>query len=289
SAYLLAGLAAKLAGVPVVIAGRRNERSGDIYLPWLEKVVNRLVDAVFVVSKAVAEDAVSAGLVSSDKIYLIYNGIDLAPFATLDVCSKAAQIRQQFNDEDNCVLAGVVANLTPRKGHSNLLQAAVHILIEQPKIKFLLIGRDDGCRTELEQMSRDLGISDAVIFLGERHDIPVLLAAMDLQILPSRVEGFPVVALEGMASGLPLIVTDVGGSAEAVQDGVTGLVVPPANPEHLARAILCLGGNKALRQQMGQAGKARVRELFSIARIVEEHQHRYEQLVIDKGLVVAHH
>jgi glycosyltransferase involved in cell wall biosynthesis len=282
SSYLITGVASRLAGVPVVIAARRNERTGDIYLPWLEKLVNRLVDAVFVVSKAVGQDAVAGRLVAPHKVHLIYNGIDLAPFESPDVLARGAKIRRQFNGERDCLLAGVVASLAPRKGHIYLLHAVAQVLAERSDIRFLFIGRDDGCQTGLEQMAQDLGVSGLIIFVGECHDIPGVLGALDLQILPSLVEGFSVAILEGMASSLPLIVTNVGGNAEAVQDGITGLVVPPADSEHLAEAILRIANNAVLRQQMGQAGQARVRRLFSIERTVEEHESQYLQLLIKK-------
>jgi glycosyltransferase involved in cell wall biosynthesis len=282
SSYLITGVASKLAGVPVVIAARRNERTGDIYLPWLEKLVNRLVDTVFVVSKAVGQDAVVARLVAPHKIHLIYNGIDLAPFESPDVLTRGTKIRRQFNGERDCLLAGVVASLAPRKGHIYLLYAVAQGLAERSDIRFLFIGRDDGCQTELEQIAHNLGVSRSIVFVGECQDIPGMLAALDFQILPSLVEGFSVAILEGMASGLPLIVTDVGGNAEAVQDGITGLVIPPADPERLAEAILHLADSEKLRQQMGQAGKARVKKLFSIERTVKEHECQYRQLLTDK-------
>ena len=138
----------------------------------------------------------------------------------------------------------VIANLIPYKGHRELIEGLSHIERELPgDWRILLVGRDHGIRAELEALSTTCGVSHRIRFLGQRSDIPALLAAADFGLLTSREEGFSNVILEGMAAGLAMIVTDVGGNAEAVVHGETGFVVPPRNPKAIGDAILELARN----------------------------------------------
>ena len=123
-----------------------------------------------------------------------------------------------------------------------------------------------------------LGIEDNIKLLGARSDIVSLLAAADLGVLSSHEEGFANSILEGMAAGLPMIVTDVGGNAEAVVNGVTGLVVPPRNANALGAAILKLALDAELRRTMGRAGRERVAKYFGIDRCVANYAHLYAGL-----------
>jgi glycosyltransferase involved in cell wall biosynthesis len=138
----------------------------------------------------------------------------------------------------------------------------VLILETCPSAHLLVVGTGN-LERELKQQAIREGIDAAVNFAGYRSDIPQILSAADLFVLPSLAEGLPLAALEAMAACLPVVATDVGGTAEAVVDGETGLLVPPANPHRLAAAILSLVSDRERRVQMGSAGRARVEQRFS--------------------------
>ena len=115
--------------------------------------------------------------------------------------------------------------------------------------------------------------------LGRRRDVPDLLNAADIFVLSSRQEGFPITFLEAMAAGKPVIATDVGGCAEAVADGETGLIVPPENPQALAEAISALISDPGRARAMGEAGRSRVKSEFTVDRMVEQHLELYQSII----------
>jgi hypothetical protein len=143
----------------------------------------------------------------------------------------------------------------------------------------LVVGRNDGIQDQLQRRVDDLGLTKRVHFLGSRRDIPALLAAADIGLLVSHQEGFSNAILEGMAAGLPMIVTDVGGNAEAVQDGKTGLVVPARDPDRLAAAIVKLSNDPAARAAFGRSGQHRVRDCFSFEACIDSYERLYTGLL----------
>jgi glycosyltransferase involved in cell wall biosynthesis len=158
--------------------------------------------------------------------------------------------------EAGLVLA--VGRLNAEKGQSLLLQAAPAVLSRCPGTVFALAG-DGPLRGALEQQAAQLGIAGQVRFLGVRQDVPALLAAADLFVLPSRSEGMPNALLEAMAAGLPVVSFEVGGVGEVLVHGVTGLLVPPEDADGLARAMLALLENEQERRRLGAAARERIR------------------------------
>lgn len=216
-------------------------------------------------SKAVVENLLSEG-VREDQLCLIYNGIDVHRFH--EVRSRAV-VRDQLSIADGELVFIVVANLIPYKGHADLIEAFGRIKDRLPaQWTCLLVGRDDGIGSTLRAQADELGVADRLRFLGSRQDVPDLLAAADIGILCSHEEGFSNAVLEGMAAALPMVVTDVGGNAEAVVHGSTGLVVPPHAPARLADALLSMVAESE-RIQMGQAGRGRVEMVFSMAACIQ--------------------
>jgi glycosyltransferase involved in cell wall biosynthesis len=145
--------------------------------------------------------------------------------------------------------------------------------------RILVAGRDHGIRADLEALAAARGISHRIQFLGEYSDIPGLLAAADFGLLTSREEGFSNVILEGMAAGLAMIVTNVGGNAEAVVHGETGFVVRPRDPTAISDAIVTLARDPEARKRFGAAGRKRVEEEFSIDKCVKAHLDLYEEML----------
>ena len=177
-------------------------------------------------------------------------------------------------------MTGVQTCALPSKGHADLIDALARVKDRLPTgWRLLCVGRDDGIRASLEARAAARELAGNIRWLGERDDVAEVLAAADLGILCSHEEGFSNAVLESMAAGLAMVVTDVGGNREAVLDGVTGLVVPPHTPETLGEAIAILAADPARRRAMGEAGRARVAERFSLDRCVADHDRLYRALI----------
>jgi glycosyltransferase involved in cell wall biosynthesis len=279
--YLIGAPVAIAAGTPIKIMSRRSLSLYQENWPMAARIERRLhakMDAVIGNSRAVVRDLVGEGIPEA-KVRLIYNGIE-ASVAGPD----RAKARSRFGVDEDRLIGVIVANLIPYKGHRDLIEGVSQVAAKLPaRFRILAAGRDQGIRAELEALARARGISERIQFLGEHADIPALLAAADFGLLTSREEGFSNVILEGMAAGLPMIVTDVGGNAEAVLDGETGYVVPPENPQAIGEAILRLAGEETLRKRLGAAGKSRVETEFSIERCVRLHAELYQDLLERRG------
>jgi glycosyltransferase involved in cell wall biosynthesis len=275
-AYLLGAPSAILGRIPIRIMSRRSLNDYQANRPLFRQCELRLhkhMTAILGNARSIVRELIEDEHCAADRVALIYNGIDTSPFAK----------RREPHDE---LVLITVANLIAYKGHAYLLAALGQIASSlPPRWSLLCVGRDDGIGAALAQQARDLGIGDSVKLLGARRDIPALLAGADIGILaPHLNEGFSNSILEGMAGGLPMVVTDVGGNAEAVVDGTTGLVVPPRDTHALGSAILKLAQDLRLRQSMGEAGRERVERYFTIDRCVANYARLYAGLLEGKSL-----
>ena len=255
---------AALAGVPVRIANRREILTGDKSPANLraQRLAYRAAHAV-VANSSAAGDQLARDGVPSDKLRLIANGLDIRRFVPV---TPRPDIRRIV----------MVANLRPEKGQDTLLAAAPRILARYPDASFTFVG--DGPRREaLELLTRALGISERVRFIGECRDVAPILAGHDLFVLPSRSEAFPNALIEAMATALPVVATDVGGIPEVVRPG-SGLLVRPNDERLLADAVLALMDDPAAAAALGRAARADVERHYTIDRMVE----RFEQLYLAK-------
>jgi glycosyltransferase involved in cell wall biosynthesis len=274
----MGSLAGRLSGVPLVITSRRALGTHqDRYKGWriFDILSFRLSHLVTVNSHAVGQDTLIRDLGNPSKLRVIYNGIDPTPFeaarANREAVHRALGVLLPM---ENVVIS--IANLIPYKGLPDLIEAAAIVTERMPAVKFLLVGEDRGIQKQLEAKAERLCISQKVVFLGQRLDIPDLLAAGDLLALSSHEEGFSNVILEAMASGLPVVATDVGGNREAVMDGITGWLVPPRDPDAMAERILDLLIDRGKAESWGRRGQDRVKEAFTIDRMVEAHMNLYQ-------------
>lgn len=276
AAYVVGGLASLFTRVPARIMSRRSLNDYQTAHPFFAKIERYLHPRMTLVcgnSRAVVDELVYEGI-SEQRLRLIYNGIDLAPY---DHSLDLDAIRAELEVPDDALVFVVVANLIPYKGHADLIKALAKIKDELPEPWLVLcIGRDDGIGADLQQQASTLGIDSNIRFLGSRSDVPTFLRLADVGVLCSHEEGFSNAVLEGMAAGLPMVVTDVGGNAEAVLDGVTGYVVPAQSPERLACALLnvALDDDRAL---MGDKGRERVREKFSMDACIDAYESLYRE------------
>lgn len=261
-------LAAAMARIPAVIATLHQFLTPpwkpNIY--WQQRLVTSNVHLYTAVSQAVAQQLSQSFQVPSCKIRVIYNGVPVASHGDTTV--------QGPHKGSKRPIVLTVARLDAQKGHKFLLEAIPQI----PDAHFLLAG--SGTEQEgLEARARDLGISTRISFLGYRSDIPTLLASCDVFVLPSLYEGFPLSILEAMAAGRPVVATAVGGTPEAIIDGVTGYLVPPGDSNSLAGAICNVLSNPKLAHAMGWAGRERVQASFSVDVMADRYGQIYEELV----------
>jgi glycosyltransferase involved in cell wall biosynthesis len=253
--------AAALARVPVRIGSRReltpDKSAGQIRL---QRLAYRAATKVVANSRAARQVLETEGL-APGSIAVIPNGVDPAFFALPE---RTGPVRTIIT----------VANLRPEKSHETLLTAAAALVDAHPALRFQIVG--DGPRREaLERLSATLGLGGRVDFLGHREDVPALLAAADAFVLPSRSEAFPNSAIEAMAAGLPVVACAVGGLLALIQDGSTGLLVPPADPDALGAALRSLVEHPARARALGAAARRCVRQRYSFDRMVASFEDLY--------------
>lgn len=278
SAYLLGGLVSLLFPSTVKIMSRRSLRHYQAAHPRLARVERWLHPHMALIcgnSKAVVCELAEEG-VKPKCLRLIYNGVDLDAFS-FSFDRQAERIKASLKPD--MLVFVMVANLIPYKGHADLINAFASIResIKSPWT-VLLIGRDDGIGADLRRQTHALGLSENIRFLGPRNDVPRLLRMADVGVLCSHQEGFSNAVIEAMAASLPVVVTDVGGNAEAVTHLQTGLVVPSKNPEQLGQALLAML-LRTDRQLMGERGQQRVARLFSMHACVSNYEAMYREIL----------
>jgi sugar transferase (PEP-CTERM/EpsH1 system associated) len=191
---------------------------------------------------------------------VVRNGVDLSPF---DAAVDPGEVRERIGLPRDAVVAGVVGRLDERKGHRYFLEAFALLAGREPALRGLVVGEGrEGAAIEARHAA--LGLGERVRLLGYWPSLAEALAATDVFVLPSLMEGHPLAVLEAMAAGKPVVATRVGGNPEAVEDGVTGLLVPPRDPEALANAIATLARDPERARLMGREGRRRVEQRFSL-------------------------
>lgn len=275
---LLGVPAARLAGTPRIISSRR-------YLDlewWSGRQRTRIAGLIYKVSHHVVVNSASIrdllvhrDGIKAEKIAVLPNGIDIERFSNATHARHKAPELSSLSTTSQIV--AVLANMySPVKGHSTLIKAAIEVCRDFPNVIFALIG-DGKERGKLEKEVRDAGLGNNFLFLGSRNDVPELLACCDIAVLPSDSEGFPNAVLEAMAAHLPVIATSVGGVPEIIESGVTGLLVPPADPLALSAAILRLLNDQGLRHRLADAGHKHVIEHFSFERLISSLEALYTE------------
>ncbi len=238
----------------------------------LESILTaRRADAVFVNSKHV-EDYYRKKVFGAPPIWRIFNGVSSPPL------SNRAELRRELGIADNEFTAVCVGRLEPIKRHVDVIKA-FSLLKHQGKNARLFIIGDGRLRRTLEDFTKTSGLERDVVFLGKRDDVQRLLCAFDVFILPSRSEGFCNALIEAMAAGLPCIATHAGGNAEAVEDEISGLLVPPKSPQHLVDSIIRLMSSADLRENLGNEAKRRAQNRFGMDAMLHDMTSHYERLI----------
>jgi glycosyltransferase involved in cell wall biosynthesis len=202
----------------------------------------------------------------------LYHGIDPEAMASW---TASDGVREEFGLPPGAPLVATVANFKVHKGHGHLLEAAAIVRRELPEARFVLVGTGP-LEQEVRRRVNELGLDETVIVAGFRDDAPRIAAASDLFVLPSVREGLPIALLEAMALGRPVVATATGGAREVVEEGTSGLLVPPAEPRELARGIVKALGDATLRRRLGEAAQRRAAR-FDVRGAVTRMQQVYEE------------
>jgi L-malate glycosyltransferase len=216
-------------------------------------------DRVVGVGQAVRRALIANEGIPAERVSVIYNGIDLAPFAELD---DGEAVRRELGLRPDALVLLYVARLDPIKDHATALRTFERVLPEIPDARLVLVG-EGAQRAEIEQWIGERNLAGHVLLLGLRHDVARLLGAADLLLLTSLSEGIPLAILEAMAAGVPVVSTRVGGVEEVVENGRTGLLAPARDDTALAQHILRLANDRGFREPLTRAARERVRECFS--------------------------
>jgi len=253
--------------------GRRSGPKLFLY-NFLDGFIVRHADRVIAVSKEIGRKARLAGI-AQEKILLIENGVNLERFAT---STAPEAIKESLGIKKEPLIVGSIGALTREKGHQYLLRAALKVIRIYPKAIFLLVG-DGTERPNLEKTASSLGIKNSVIFAGMRKDVPEILSIIDVFVLPSLNEGLPMALLEAQAAQIPVVATRVGAIPDVLEDGVTGILIKPKEPEAISNAVIQILSNRKVATEMAQRGFSRVRDNFSSEKMADKYLSIYKELL----------
>jgi glycosyltransferase involved in cell wall biosynthesis len=244
------------------------------------QILRRFCARIISVSEGTRQHYIHQMNFPPDKIMTMYNGINLAPFEATGMQQRQA-VREELQIPPHAPVLATVAVLRPPKGIQYMLEAMPRILEAVPDARYLVVG-DGEHRATLHELARTQEVAEQVIFTGARKDVPAMLAASDIFVLPTLTEALPTVLAEAMGTRKPIIASAVGGVPEMVETERNGLLVPPAEPARLAEACIRLLRNPAEAQLMGQTGQAIARERFEITVQAQHLGTLYQALLAEK-------
>lgn len=281
---LFASPVASGCGVPVILEtlhGTEAWRKGWKASNAIDRTINQFVSKHVAVCESDARFLAEKKHVPANKIETIHNGIDIRKIAVSD--DRRHAIRHAIGAKDSdCVLV-TVARFHKGKGHRVLLEAMRELGVQHPQAKLVLLGEGEE-QADMRSLCKNLGITEKVRFAGFQPNVGEWLSAADVNVLPTFYEGFPLTILEAMAAGLPTVASNVGGIPEAIEDRVSGLLVPAGDPQTLAATISSLISNAEARLRMGTAARERVSQLFTFERQVQVTENLYLTLLGDSSI-----
>lgn len=265
-------IAARLVNIPTVVSVLN---SGPFTRE--DKACFKAVDSIIVNARSIQSDIQEAGI-TNKQIHIIFLGMDVNRFSQ----QSDSDVRKEFGFAQDTPVIGMVGNIEQRKGYDILIRALPGVIKEFPAVKVLAVGAEkshDGQELQrLKALADELGIAQHIIFTGARRDIPELLGTMDIFVLCSRREGLSLAMTEAMAAGKPVVVTPVGGMAEAIEPGRNGFLVPPEDPDALAEKLCHLLANPDTARRMGQTGREMARQRFDNRMLVRQTEAVYRNV-----------
>ena len=267
---MLGGLAASFADVPAVVSRRVDNTEMRLVAALRYRPFRRVI----AISEAIARELRERG-VEEERLAIIRSAVDVTRFEQGGDC---AAFRKDYGVPDDALLIAAAGQLIPRKGHRYLLQAAAELGADHGEFRVLVFG-EGYLRNQLQTQAEALGIADVVTLAGFREDLDDYVGCFDIFAHPALAEGLGVAALKAAAAGVPVIGFEAGGLGEAVVHDETGILVPAEDTDALRRAIAQLMDDERLRTRLGQAGKKRMQNDFSIATMAEKHVALYESVI----------
>ena len=273
-------LAARRVGAALVLHEHFADPRMPAYQGLADRMLARLTDRAIAVSGSTRDFLVRERHVPESRVRLIWNGAPLSEFAPV-APAVGLGVRRELGLPADAPVVGTIGRLSEQKAHRTLLDAAARVLARRKDVRFLIVG--DGDQAEpLRRQADALGISPSIVFAGHRTDVPALLGALDVFCISSNYEGTPLALFEAMAAGKAIVSTAVDGCREVLEDGVTGLLVPPRDPDALAGALLRCVDDPALRASLAQhAREASAR--YDIAACVARMQDLYDEVLAEKA------
>ncbi|MCH7970056.1 MAG: glycosyltransferase [Chloroflexi bacterium] len=272
---VLGRIVGRLVGVPVIVSSERTIGQANRWGRLATRLTNPLTNAVEVNSETGAR-AIERDLgVPAGKIEVVRSGIDLDAFG---VSLKRTEIRSELGLTGDQHLVLYVGRLRRVKGVEHGIRAFASASVQHENMHMALAGEGEQLGY-LRNLANELGISECISFLGVRNDLPDLFSAADSVLMPSLNEGFPRTAIEAMAAGKPVIATRVGGTPEAIVEGETGILVPSADIDAMASALVKLVGDRGLQSRLGKAGRRRAEQNYPVDNYVARLDGLYRQLL----------
>lgn len=279
----------RLCNIPIISARRDMGFKTRLHHQLAYRFVGRFFHAVIAVSNAVKKEVIRRRWFPEKKVFTIYNAINVMDYGK---SNDGMGLERELGIPPKSPVVGLVANIHKIKGYQYFLQAACIIHRYNQNAQFVMIGYDrkesDFTIGTLKRYGQEMGISQNLHFIGGREDTADLISLFNVAVLSSLSEGFSNVILEYMASSKPVVATRVGGNPEVVVHGETGLLVPPADGDALARAILSILEDKEVALRLGGAGRKRVEEKFSLDVMLRNYENLFEQVINSRGNGAPH-
>jgi glycosyltransferase involved in cell wall biosynthesis len=272
-------LAARRVGAALVLHEHFADPRMPAYQGLADRALSSLTDRAIAVSESTRRFLVEKRHVPAARVRLIWNGAPLDEFAPVPA-AQAAAVRRELGLPADAVVIGSIGRLNEQKGHRYLIDAAARVLAAAPDARVLIVG-DGDLEGALREQARALGIADKVVFAGHRDDVPAVLGAIDVFCISSTYEGTPLSLFEAMAAGKAIVSTAVDGCREVLEDGVTGLLVPPRDAEGLAAALVRLVADPARREALARAAR-QASARYDIRACVDAMQSLYDEVLRER-------
>jgi glycosyltransferase involved in cell wall biosynthesis len=274
-------IAAIIARVPCIVASVHNVYTRDrkIHRRMFNRILGKFTDKVVAVSNAVKKDIVHFDRIPEGNVEVIYNGVEAQIFMN----KKRDEVRSALGMPSDSPVVGTTGRIKEQKGQKYLIEAVSTLIKDYPLIRLLIIG-DGPLMGEMKRYADSLGINDNVIFLGTRRDVPDLLSAIDIFVLPSLWEGLGIALLEAMAAGKPVIATNIGPFREIVNTEEVGRLVPVKSSEAIASSIEFLLNDRSLLEEIGSAARKKVLTSFDINKTVDTYSSLFEEILRQKAV-----